>query len=72
MDLENSMFSEMSSRERQVAHDVTYRWNPIQMYAHVECKQTHRYRKRTWAYQRREVSRGQTRDIRLIDIHYCV
>ena len=72
MDLENIMLNEMSNRERQVVHDMTYKWNPIQVNAYEKCKQTHRYRKQTWGYQRREVNRGQTSDMRQTDRHYCV
>ena len=44
MDLENIMLNEMSNRERQVVHDITYTWNPIQVNAYEKYKQTHRYR----------------------------
>ena len=34
MDLENIMLNEMSNRERQVVHDMNYKWNPIQVNAY--------------------------------------
>ena len=48
-----------SDRERQISYDITHMWNltfkKIQMNLFTKQKQTYRYRKQTYGYQRGKV-----------------
>ena len=50
-----------SDRERQILYDITYMWNLKKNDTNeliTEQKQTHRFRKQTYGYQRGKVGRG--------------
>ena len=58
MDPEIIILSEVSQRQ---IHDITYMWNlikMIQMNLYTKQKQTHRYRKQTYGYQRGKGGEG--------------
>ena len=46
------LLSEVSQKEKDKYHDITYMWNPMtQVNLFTKQKQAHRHRKQTYGYQ---------------------
>ena len=63
-----------SDRETQILHDTIYMWNLKigQINLFTKQKQIHRYRKKTYGYQRGNEGEGQTGNMWLMDISYHI